>query len=44
MSEEYIEPLVEFTRKELLLVLVMIAFIVIEFKYMYTWCKWFTNC
>ena len=43
-NDEYVEPPVEFTKKELLLIISMIIFLCIEFKYMYVWCKWFTNC
>ena len=41
---DYIEPPIEFTTKELILILTMIVFIVVEFKYMDVWCHWFTNC
>jgi len=41
---EYTEPPVEFSKKELLLIILIIACLAVEFKYMYVWCKWFTNC
>jgi hypothetical protein len=44
MSNDYIEPPVEFSKKESVLIILMLVFLAVEFKYMYVWCKWFTNC
>ena len=44
MLDEYIDPPVVFSKKAWAAVIVMIIFLYFEFAYMYTWCKWFTNC
>jgi hypothetical protein len=44
MSDDYIEPPVEFSKRDWLLVGIALVFIYFEFKYMDVWCKWFTNC
>lgn len=44
MSDDYIEPPVEYTKKELVTILLILIFLYFEIKYMDVWCKWFTNC
>lgn len=43
-NNEYVESPVEFSKKELLLIISIIILLYFEFKYMYMWCHWFTNC
>lgn len=42
--DDYVPPPVSFTRKELLIVALLIVILYFEIKYLYVWCKWFTNC
>ena len=37
------EPYV-YTWKEIVLLIMLVVLICIEFKTMWTWCQWFTNC
>jgi hypothetical protein len=42
--DNYIPPSVSFTKKESVVLVLILIFLYFEIKYMDVWCKWFTNC